>query len=64
VRDDRVVERLESPNRTTLVGRFGPQTQVREGDTVEVAVDAEGLHFFDASTGRVIHDDTSVPVPV
>jgi multiple sugar transport system ATP-binding protein len=60
VGDDRVVEQLGSQERTTLVGRFGPQTRIREGDTVEVAIDEGALHFFDPSTGGAIHDDAAV----
>ena len=57
VGDDRVVEQLGSPDQTTtLIGRFGAQTRVREGDTIEVAVDEDALHFFDASTGAAIAD--------
>jgi multiple sugar transport system ATP-binding protein len=60
VGDDRVVEQLGSQERTTLVGRFGPQTRIREGDTVEVAIDEAALHFFDPSTGGAIHDGAAV----
>jgi multiple sugar transport system ATP-binding protein len=45
VGDDRAADRA------TLVGRFSPKTRVREGDTIEVAVDTEALHIFDARTG-------------
>jgi multiple sugar transport system ATP-binding protein len=45
VGDDRAAERA------TLVGRFSPKTRVREGDTIEVAVDVDALHVFDAKTG-------------
>jgi multiple sugar transport system ATP-binding protein len=61
VGDDRVVEQLGSQERTTLVGRFSPQTRIREGDTIEVGVDEGALHFFDPSTGGVIHDGAAVP---
>jgi multiple sugar transport system ATP-binding protein len=60
VGDDRVVEQLGSQERTTLVGRFSPQTRIREGDTVEVAIDEGALHFFDPSTGSVIYDGAAV----
>jgi multiple sugar transport system ATP-binding protein len=63
VGDDRVIEQAERLAETTLVGRFAPQTRVREGDSVEVAVAEDGLHFFDAATGRVIQD-AGVPAPV
>jgi multiple sugar transport system ATP-binding protein len=64
VGDDRVVEQLGSLETTRLVGRFGAQTRVREGDTVEVAVDEGALHFFDMSTGGVIADKAAVPAAV
>ena len=57
------IEQLESTERTTLVGRFGPQTQIRMGDTSEVAIDEGALHFFDASTGAVIHDQAPASPP-
>jgi multiple sugar transport system ATP-binding protein len=60
--DDRVAEQLGSPETTTLVGRFDPQTRVREGDTIEVAVDEDALHFFDASTGSAIARHRISPV--
>jgi hypothetical protein len=64
VGDDRVIEHLGSLERTMLVGRFGPQTRTREGDTIEVAIDEGALHFFDASTGSVIYDKAAVPAAV
>ncbi|HEY6398849.1 MAG TPA: sn-glycerol-3-phosphate ABC transporter ATP-binding protein UgpC [Solirubrobacteraceae bacterium] len=64
VGDDRVIKQLGSLERATLVGRFGPQTRIREGDTIEVAIDEGALHFFDASTGGVIYDQAAVPAAV
>jgi multiple sugar transport system ATP-binding protein len=52
--DDRLAEELRPLERTTLVGRFDALTRVREGDTIEVAVDQRALHFFDPSTGEAI----------
>ncbi|HZR95501.1 MAG TPA: sn-glycerol-3-phosphate ABC transporter ATP-binding protein UgpC [Gaiellaceae bacterium] len=46
--DDRATERA------TLVGRFSPKTRVREGDTIDVAVEPDALHFFDPGTGDAI----------
>jgi multiple sugar transport system ATP-binding protein len=46
--DDRAAERA------TLVGRFSPKTRVAEGETIEVAVDTDALHFFDPRTGLAI----------
>ncbi len=61
VGDDRVDRAARVAERATLVGRFGPQTQIREGDTIEVAIDEGALHFFDASTGAAILDKAVVP---
>jgi multiple sugar transport system ATP-binding protein len=63
VGDDRVVEQRGS-DRTTLVGRFSPRTRIREGDTIEVAIDEGALQFFDRSTGAVIHDGTAVAAAI
>lgn len=38
-----------------LVGRFGPDSAVREGGSVEAVVDTGRLHFFDPETGRGIY---------
>ena len=57
VGDDRMLDHLAegAPSQTTLVGRFSPHTRIREGDAIEVAVDARALHFFDPSTGAAIY---------
>jgi hypothetical protein len=39
VGDDRATKQLASDERATLVGRFSPATRIREGDTIDVAVD-------------------------
>jgi multiple sugar transport system ATP-binding protein len=58
VGDDRRLERLVSgvESRTTLVGRFSPDTRTREGDTIEVALDERSLHFFDPRSGLAIRN--------
>jgi multiple sugar transport system ATP-binding protein len=38
-----------------LVGRFGPDSAVREGGSVDAVVDTGRLHFFDPDTGRGIY---------
>jgi multiple sugar transport system ATP-binding protein len=43
-------------NRAVMVGRFEPDSKVREGSSAEVAVDTRGLHFFDTDTGMAIYD--------
>ncbi len=40
----------------TLVGRFGARTKVRDGESVEVAVDTRALHFFEPETGLGIYE--------
>jgi multiple sugar transport system ATP-binding protein len=58
VGDDRALEQLGAGGATataTLVGRFDPHTRIREGDTIEVAIDVSALHFFDAGTGLAIY---------
>jgi multiple sugar transport system ATP-binding protein len=41
---------------TVIVGRFGPDSKVREGETAAVAVDTRALHFFDTETGTAIYE--------
>jgi multiple sugar transport system ATP-binding protein len=41
---------------SVIVGRFGPDSKVREGKTAEVAVDTRALHFFDTETGMAIYE--------
>jgi multiple sugar transport system ATP-binding protein len=59
VGDDRAVQQLEEgdmPAQTTLVGRFGARSKVKQGDSIEVAVDPRSLHFFDPETGLGIYE--------
>jgi multiple sugar transport system ATP-binding protein len=59
VGDDRALEQLgaDAAAKATLVGRFDPHTRVRDGDMIEVAIDASALHFFDGDTGLAIYGD-------
>ena len=41
-----------------MVGRFGPRSRIKSGDTVDVAVEIDALHFFDLETGLGIYTDT------
>jgi multiple sugar transport system ATP-binding protein len=41
---------------SVVVGRFSPDSKVREGESAEVAVDTRALHFFDTQTGTAIYD--------
>jgi multiple sugar transport system ATP-binding protein len=56
--DERAVKATEgdAKQHTTMVGRFGARSQVKEGETAEVAVDTRALHFFDPDSGLGIYD--------
>jgi multiple sugar transport system ATP-binding protein len=54
--DERAV--AEAKEHTTMVGRFGARSKVKEGETVDVAVDTRSLHFFDPETGLGIYSDS------
>ncbi len=56
VGDDRAVEELDEGQHTTMIGRFGARSGVREREAVEVAVETRALHFFDPETGLGIYD--------
>jgi multiple sugar transport system ATP-binding protein len=58
VGDERAVEELDT-GETTVVGRFGARSTVREGAVAEVAVDTRALHFFDPESGAGIYDHQS-----
>ena len=53
----------EQSTTSKLVGRFNARTQVREGQTIEVAVDTRALHFFDIDTGLGIYDGEATVRP-
>jgi multiple sugar transport system ATP-binding protein len=38
-----------------IVGRFGPRSRVKVGDSIEIAVDTRSLHFFDPETSLGIY---------
>jgi multiple sugar transport system ATP-binding protein len=59
VGDERAVEEAAegSKQHTTMVGRFDPRAEVKEGEIADVAVDTRGLHFFDPETGLGIYDE-------
>ena len=39
---------------TRFVAAFAPRSRVKIGDTIEVVVDTERMHFFDPETGEAI----------
>jgi multiple sugar transport system ATP-binding protein len=57
VGDERAVEQKHEAEHTTMVGRFGARSKVKEGETADVAVDTRVLHFFDPDSGLGIYDD-------
>jgi multiple sugar transport system ATP-binding protein len=55
VGDDRALAQLAGgAAEATLVGRFSSRSQIREGDTIDVAIDERTLHFFDPVSSRAI----------
>ena len=46
----------EGAAKTTIVGRFGPRSRIRNGDVIDVAVETGALHVFDLETGLGIYD--------
>jgi multiple sugar transport system ATP-binding protein len=50
---------LSGGDGATLVGRFGARSKARPGEPAEVAVDTDGLHFFDPENGLGIYDKTT-----
>jgi multiple sugar transport system ATP-binding protein len=48
--------------KASLVARFSPRSAVREGETIQVAIDTSRLHFFDANSGLAIRDEVGAPL--
>jgi multiple sugar transport system ATP-binding protein len=44
-----------SVDSTSCIARLTPRSRITEGDTVELGVDVNRLHFFDAETGAAIN---------
>jgi multiple sugar transport system ATP-binding protein len=42
---------------TTVIARFSPRTELREGDEATVYVDTERLHYFDPDDGAAVWGD-------
>jgi len=45
----------EGADESTMVGRFGPRSRVKNGDVVDVAVETAAMHFFDLETGLGVY---------
>jgi len=52
--DPDAVEEREGIDVANAVGRFSPRSRVRMGETAEIAVSTENMHFFDAETHLAI----------
>ena len=50
--------RRAEEGQTILVARFNPRSRVKQGESTEIAVDTEALHFFDPDTGLGIYENT------
>ncbi len=52
--DPDAVEEVATGGGTSCVARFNPRSAVRLGDTIDIAVDTERIHFFDHGTGMAL----------
>ena len=52
-----VAAATEGEDETVVVGRFGPRSRIKDGDTIDVAVETSALHFFDLETGLGIYSE-------
>lgn len=52
--DPDAVEEKSGAEIANAVGRFNPRSRARLGETIEIAVSAENMHFFDAETRLAI----------
>jgi multiple sugar transport system ATP-binding protein len=52
--DPDAVDEREGADVANAVGRFNPRSRVRMGDTVDVAVSSENMHFFDPETRQAL----------
>ena len=53
----------EGAGETTMVGRFGPRSRIKDGDVVDVAVETGAMHFFDLETGLGIYAQAGQATP-
>jgi multiple sugar transport system ATP-binding protein len=52
--DPDAVEERGVASVANAVGRFSPRSRVRVGDTIDIAVSSENMHFFDPGTRQAI----------
>ena len=53
--ESKVQAAADDEAKTVMVGRFGPRSRVKNGETIDVAVDTSGVHLFDVETGAGIY---------
>jgi multiple sugar transport system ATP-binding protein len=54
--ESKVQAASEDEAKTVMVGRFGPRSRVKNGDTIDVAVDTRGIHLFDVESGAGVYE--------
>jgi len=52
--DPDAIEEKTGADVSNAVGRFNPRSRVRMGESIEIAVSTENMHFFDADTRQAI----------
>ncbi len=52
--DPDAIEEKTGADVANAVGRFNPRSRVRMGETIEIAVSTENMHFFDPETRQAI----------
>ena len=52
--DPDAIEEKDGAGVANAVGRFNPRSRVRMGETIDIAVSSENMHFFDAGTHQAI----------
>jgi multiple sugar transport system ATP-binding protein len=50
--DEETLKSIGTDSAATFVASFSPRTRVRPGDTIEIAVNTDYLHFFDPVSGN------------
>ena len=53
--ESKVQAASEDETKTVMVGRFGPRSRVKNGETIDVAVDTNAVHLFDLEAGQGIY---------
>ena len=47
---------LDAGDEVRWVASFAPRSRVRRGDTIEIVIDTERVHWFDPQTSAAIRD--------